>query len=60
MVTKYYRAPGMMYPNWVTYQHQGITWVHNLEADTDMSDLTEDEFHELFPSATEVDPPHDG
>lgn len=46
----FYRCPGMMYPYWSV--SDGIA--HNLDADTDMGDLTEEEFHQYFPAAEEV------
>jgi hypothetical protein len=41
----YYFVPGMMYPLWCV---DGRGDFHNLEADTDMGDLSPGEFTEMF------------
>lgn len=42
--TTYYFVPGMMYPYWVVSADNA----HNLDADTDMGDLSPTEFVEYF------------
>ena len=44
-------VPGMYYPVWIL---SGDT-AHNAEADTDMGDLSVDEFHNHFPTARQLD-----
>jgi hypothetical protein len=44
---KYWHVPGMMYPFWVVNKNIA----HNLDADTDMGDLSVKEFHLYFPHA---------
>jgi hypothetical protein len=42
--TTYYFVPGMMYPYWAVSADNA----HNLDADTDMGDLSQLEFVEMF------------
>lgn len=58
---KYYTVPGMRHPRWVlsqvdNYPSPGKTTViaHNLEADTDMADMDEEEFFAMFPKAQQI------
>lgn len=53
-MTYYYYAPGMVDPYWGFYEDRGTRFAHNLSADTDMSDLDEEGFHQFFPHAFEI------
>jgi hypothetical protein len=44
---KYWFVPGMMYAYWAVGEHTA----RNLDADTDMGDLSVKEFHLYFPNA---------
>lgn len=46
----YYYVPGMMYPYWGVYPdpRDGSTYAHNLDAETDMGDLSGEEFTQMF------------
>lgn len=47
----YYKVPGMMYPYWAVTADNA----HNLDADTDMGDLTVEEFTDwLLPMARRI------
>jgi hypothetical protein len=43
-MSTFYFVPGMMYPYWIVTDDNA----HNLDADTDMGDLSVDEFTEWF------------
>lgn len=46
----YWFVPGMYYPYWSVGEHM----CHNLDADTDMGDLSIQEFHLYFPNARQA------
>ena len=48
-MSKWY-APGMYYPYWQVGEHVA----NNADTDTDMGDLSVDEFHRYFPHAFEI------
>ena len=49
----YWYAPGMLHPYWEMYvpRHPRQPVAHNADSDTDMGDLTVDEFFNYFPHA---------
>lgn len=60
-MNRYYYAPGMMYPYWIVYEQHDwpevgdvTTVAMNSAASTDMGDLYDNEFFEMFSNAFEI------